>query len=171
MGNPNKLKTMTKLLIFTLIVFTLTSCGGTIKKENIDTSMIISPSDDADKKIKQLDSIYQSAVHVDTSLAVFKSDADQQKLIDAYSTFLKDFGKFLKQNDYTWGHETKCWNRLYFDKDGSVDYYIYNFKSEIEKAKEEQFKLLFAKYIMTHKINITADKKLAQCSPVTFLDN
>jgi hypothetical protein len=84
---------------------------------------------------------------------------------------LQDFGKFLKQNNFTWGQETKCWNRLYFDKDGSVDYYIYNFKSQIEKAKEEQFKLLFAEYIMTHKINITADKKFAQCSPVRFLDN
>jgi|688.fasta_scaffold706674_1 hypothetical protein len=162
---------MTKLFISTLIIFALTSCSGTIKKGNIDTSKIISPSDNAVKKIKQLDSIYQSALHVDTSLAVFKTDADQQKMFDAYSTFLQDFGKFLKQNNFTWGQETKCWNRLYFDKDGSVDYYIYNFKSQIEKAKEEQFKLLFAEYIMTHKINITADKKFAQCSPVRFLDN
>ncbi len=162
---------MTKLFISTLIIYALTSCGGPIKKETIDTSKIISPSENADKKIKQLDSIYQSAVNVDTSLAVFKTDADQQKMFEAYSTFLKDFGKFLKQHDFAWGQETKCWNRLYFDKDGSVDYYIYNFKSQIEKAKEEQFKLLFAEYIMTHKINITADKKFSQCSPVTYLDN
>lgn len=146
-------------------------CSSNKQPVPIDISKVM-PGDSIDQLMSQhLDSIYLSAVHTDTSLAVFKTADEQQKLITAYTEFLKEFGAFLKDHQFTWGGKTKCWNRIYFDNTGSVDYYIYDFKTPIEKEKEIRFRQLFAQYIETHPINIKANRKFAQCSPVTYIDN
>ena len=67
---------------------------------------------DANSKGVSFDSVervYKSAVHTDTSLAVFKTDAEQDSLHNAYVKLLQDFGKFLKQNNFNWEVPTKCW--------------------------------------------------------------
>ena len=50
--------------------------------------------------IKQLDSIYKSAVHTDTSLAVFKTDKEQEAMYNAYVKLLQDFSNFLTENNF-----------------------------------------------------------------------
>ena len=127
--------------------------------------------------IEHLDSVYKSAVHTDTALAVFKNESEQLNLGVAYIHLLKDLGKFLKENDFKWGKATKGFNRIYFAKDGSIDYFLYNFsmksieeKDRPSKEKVEQFKTLLNKFIATYKISMTADVSFAQCSPVTYID-
>jgi hypothetical protein len=58
---------------------------------------------DAQKKgilIEHLDSIYKSAVHVDTSFAVFKTDSMKELMYNAYVKLLRDFGKYLSKNNF-----------------------------------------------------------------------
>ena len=72
---------------------------------------------DAEKKeitIQHLDSIYKSAVHVDTSLAVFKTEKEQEAMGMSYMKLLQDFGKFLSDHNYKWKKPTMCFNRIYF---------------------------------------------------------
>src|SRR5256885_46225 len=133
---------------------------------------------DAEKQGKgylQLESIYKSAVHADTSQAVFKSEAEQQAMGEAYIKLLQDFGKFLKANNFKWERPTKCFNRIYFNTDGTIDYFLYNFltknvKSEDQLSQEKQgeFNRLLNLFIMDYKISMTAKTKFAQCSPVTY---
>ena len=115
--------------------------------------------------------IYKSAIIVaDTSKGVFKTDADREPLTKAYTQLLNDFGKYLKDHNFKWEQPTRCWNRIYFSPDGAIDYYLFDFKTNISNEKLKQYRALFTSFAGSHKINITAQEGFAQCSPVTFMD-
>lgn len=124
-------------------------------------------------RIAHLDSVYKSAVHSDTSLAVFKSDKEQEAMSQAYITLLQDFGKFLKAQGFNWSKPTRCFNRIYFAKDGTIDYFLFNFlgKPEDKPLEEAQleFKRLLNLFIASYQFPLTAKTKFAQCSPTTYM--
>jgi hypothetical protein len=131
---------------------------------------------DAEKQgvsIKHLDSLYRSAVHGDTSLAVFKTEKEQDALQQAYVKLLQDFGKFLSENNFKWEKSTKCFNRIYFNADGTIDYFLFNFLGKAEdKPYEEivkEFQRLLNAFISDYQFSLTSKSKFAQCSPTTFM--
>lgn len=123
--------------------------------------------------INALDSIYKSAVHVDSSKAVFKTDDAQKALYEAYVELLTDLGKFLSANNFKWDEPTRCFNRVYFSNDGTVDYFLFNFLGQPEEKpseeKQEEFEELLNRFIKDYQFSLTADEKFAQCSPVTYM--
>ena len=132
---------------------------GTIKEEKT-----------AGISIPHLDSLYLSAIHIDSTKAVFKSKEESDSLMHCYTRFLREFGRYLRQNDFNWEQTTRCWNRIYFNAGGAVDYYLFDFKTPISDEKMTRFKALFTSFAETHKIGITAKVNFAQCSPVTYTD-
>lgn len=123
--------------------------------------------------IKHLDSIYTSAVHSDTTLAVFKTEAEQIALQKAYIKLLQDFDKFLSANNFKWEKPTKCFNRIYLSADGTIDYFLFNFLGKIEDKPneliEKEFQRLLNLFILDYKFSLTAKTKFAQCSPTTYM--
>lgn len=123
--------------------------------------------------IKHLDSIYTSAVHSDTSLAVFKTDTEQEALQQAYIKLLQDFGKFLSDNNFKWEKPTRCFNRIYFSSNGTIDYFLFNFLGKIEDKPtghtEKEFQRLLNAFISDYEFPLTAETKFAQCSPTTYM--
>lgn len=126
--------------------------------------------------MQNLDVIYKSAVHVDTSQAVFKTDQEQQAMYEAYTRLLQDFGKFLTTNNFKWDKPTRCFNRIYFNSDGTIDYFLYNFltkdvkpEDQLSLDKQTEFNRLLNLFIKDYKISLTATTKFAQCSPSTYM--
>ena len=126
--------------------------------------------------MQNLDGIYKSAVHIDTSQAVFKTDQEQQAMYEAYTKLLQDFGKFLTTNNFKWDKPTKCFNKIYFDSDGTIDYFLYNFltkdvkpEDQLSQDKQAEFNRLLNLFIKDYKISLTAKTKFAQCSPSTYM--
>jgi hypothetical protein len=120
--------------------------------------------------IRHLDSFYRSAVHVDTTKAVFKTEKESDNLTNAYNKFLADFGTYLKENHLKWDQPSRCWNRIYFKADGTVDYYLFEFKTAIKEDQLNRFKDLFRSYASSHKLAVTATVSFAHCSSVVFMD-
>ncbi len=123
--------------------------------------------------IQKLDSIYKSAVHSDTSLAVFKTKPEEATLQQAYIQLLQDLGKFLSLNNFKWDKATRCFNRIYFNAEGNIDYFLFNFlgKTAEEKPSEQhrkEFQRLLNLFIKDYKFALSAKVKFAQCSPVTY---
>jgi len=122
--------------------------------------------------MQHLDNIYKSAVHEDVKLAVFKTHAEQENFKAAYMKLLQDLGSFLKANNFKWENQTRCFNRIYLNADGSIDYFLYNFpKNQITAKKEKEFTRLLNLFIRDYKFALTANEKFAQCSPVKYSDN
>jgi len=123
--------------------------------------------------IDKLDSSYKSAVHVDTSLAVFKTDSAQEKMHEAYVKLLQDFGKFLSEHNFKWDKPTRCFNRIYFSPGGTIDYFLYNFlgkpEDKLPEEKQKKFNTILNRFINDYKLAVTANVKFAQCSPATYM--
>ncbi|AKQ44515.1 hypothetical protein TH63_00925 [Rufibacter radiotolerans] len=117
-----------------------------------------------------LDAQYKSAVHEDSTLAVF-TGPDQQKLVAAYQQLLQELGRHLRQNGFTWGKPTRAFNRFYFNADGTIDYYLFNFNpQEADAQKQAEFQRLMAEFIKTHRLAMEAPVPFSQCSPVVYKD-
>lgn len=130
---------------------------------------------DAEKQgilLKNLDSLYKSALHSDVKLAVFKTVEDQANLRKAYVDLLQNLASFLKTHHFKWLKQTRCYNRIYFNANGTVDYFLYNFSREqISAEKELEFGRLLNLFVKDYRFPLTANESFAQCSPVKYSDN
>ncbi|MEQ8473368.1 MAG: hypothetical protein RIC35_19380 [Marinoscillum sp.] len=120
-------------------------------------------------QISMLDSLYLSGIHSDSSKAVFADQ--QQEYIKAYYAMLHDLNAYLNQNDFRWGGQTRCFNRIYFDESGEIDYFLFNFQEgELAAEKQDEFAVLLNEFIGEFKFSLSKNVKFAQCSPVNFRD-
>ncbi|WP_417353249.1 hypothetical protein [Flavobacterium alkalisoli] len=114
----------------------------------------------------EVENVYKPAIGPG---GVFTTDEDVQKHIEAYQNFLKGLGDYLVKNNFKWEETTKGFNRIYMDITGKVEYYLYDFKTDITQEKEKEFNRLLNGYIKRINFEITAPVKFAQCSPFTFV--
>ncbi|PZR37676.1 MAG: hypothetical protein DI538_11865 [Azospira oryzae] len=118
--------------------------------------------------LQKLDSIYRPALSSD-SLHVFIGK--EKEFFEGYTHLLKDLGGYLKKNNFNWSKNTRCFNRIYLNKEGQIDYFLFNFKpGEISTDKEVQFEKLLGVFIQTYQFPLKANSKFAQCSPVVYSD-
>jgi len=131
---------------------------------------------DAEKQgisMQHLDSIYKNAVNSDTSLAIFKTDAEQEKLQQSYTKLLKDLGNYLLKNNFKWEKKTQSFNKVYFNNDGSIDYFLFVFRGSAEEkpseSKQKEFLRLLNLFIKDYKFALTANTKFTQCGGAAYL--
>jgi hypothetical protein len=111
----------------------------------------------------------KALVHANTNLAVFKTPQEQQSLQKAYIQFMQGLGTYLKAHNFKWDKQVRCFNRIYFTKNGKVDYFLYNFKpGDITAEKEKEFARLLDGFIQDHQFALTANEPFAQCSPIKY---
>ena len=131
-------------------------------------AMTFSEAKEIGISISHLDSIYKSGIHSDTTLAVFISN--QNEYILAYQKLLQDLGEFLRANDFFWENRTRGLNRIYFDKSGKIDFFLYIFRpDQLTTHQENTFKELLNKFIIDYQFPLTANIGFNQCSPVTYM--
>jgi hypothetical protein len=119
--------------------------------------------------VETLDSLYMNGVHTNPDSAVF---ADKQtQYIKAYYGLLQDINTYLNSNSFRWGGMTRCFNRIYFNEDGSIQYFIYSFEDgEISTEREEEFDQLLNEFIADYRFPLANNKKFSQCSPANYRD-
>ena len=123
-----------------------------------------------DVSTKVLDSIYKSALHSEPSLGLFNDNSEE--FIAAYQKMLNDLNSYLNKNNFNWEEMTKGFNRIYFSKDGKVEYFIYSFRpNQLSTEKMEQFQLLLTQFIATYQFPMKSSEGFAQCSPVNYMPN
>ncbi len=119
--------------------------------------------------MSHLDSIYKSGAHIDSTKAAFAGH--EEEFFDSWKKMLVDFATFLKKNGFKWNKPTKCFNRIYFKNDGSIVYFLYNFRSgEIDESKEKEFNSLLNEFIKTYKFPMTNKVNFSQCGSVSYTD-
>ncbi|HMC97007.1 MAG TPA: hypothetical protein VKG92_05105 [Flavobacteriales bacterium] len=115
-----------------------------------------------------LDSIYRSGAHVDSTKAVFGTE--QEEFFDAYQGMLQDLGKYLKAHDFIWEQPVKGFNRIYFSKEGKIDYFLYSIRpGQLTVEQEKRFDELLKGFVADYRFPMTAEVGFAQCSGVTYM--
>lgn len=125
--------------------------------------------------LSEFDKNYQSALHEDNSKAVFKTPEEQEKVQKAYTKLLQDLNSFLAQNKFKWEKKTRCFQRIYFSPDGTIDYFIYNFNlksvspGDIPSQEQQlEFRRLLSIFIRDYVFDMKAAVPFAQCSPTVY---
>lgn len=143
-----------------------------------DKAMTFNEAKTMGNPVEKLDKVYKGALHTETIPGVFKTEAEQEQLIAAYTKLLQDFATYLKENKFKWERPTRCFNRIYINKNGAIDYFIYNFsvnkdkpEENISEAKAAEFKRLLNAFVKDYRFSVTANEQFAQCSPVTYRDS
>ena len=152
-----------KKIIIVFIISTLSQlCNAQNKSMTFDEAKRLN-------LYEALDSLYKGGLDSDSTRAIFK---DQKAYIQAYQGFLRNFAKFLKLNNFVWAKPSvRCFNKIYFAQNGSVDYFLYNFKDgEISPEQAKSFAELVEQFIKTEQFGLQANVKFAQCSPVKYSD-
>jgi len=120
-------------------------------------------------KIEDIEKQYRNAIDTPPNASVFKDE----QLQPAYTKLLQDLGKFLSKNNFKWEKKTKCFQRIYFNNDGTIDYFIFNFlgKPEDQPSTEKQaeFGKLVNQFVQDYKFSLSAKVKFAQCSPTSYM--
>ena len=151
-------------IIFTILISTVSSNAQ-------NKALTFKQAELEGKSYIHLDSLYKSAIHSNEELAVFKSQKEQLEVQKAYQSLIFDLSKFLSESNFRWGKTTKCFNRIYFNKKGKIDYFLYSFpEGEITNEKEREFSRLLNIFVKKKKIQLNAKEKFAQCSPIKYND-
>lgn len=118
--------------------------------------------------IEKLDSVYLSGIGSDSIETVFKGQ--EKTYIDAYFSFIHKLSAYLNENNFRWGEQIRCFNRIYFVADGKIEYHIYDFKTYLSDSQKQEFQQLVNEFIVNFKFDLQAEKPFAQCSAVNFRD-
>jgi hypothetical protein len=111
--------------------------------------------------LSDLDESYQNAIHSDSSKALFKNTSDFHQ---EWKVFLTDVKDYIRENDFKWEQNLRLFNKVYFAKDGSIDYYFYLIRSShLTKEQKQRFKELLNEFISDYKFPLTADVNFTQC--------
>jgi hypothetical protein len=114
-----------------------------------------------------LDSSYRSALHVDSTKAVFGDR--KQEFWDAWQDFLGRLGAHLKSNGLRWAQDTQLTTRIYFNADGTVNTFLYSFpRGHTDLEQQKRFGELLNAFLRENRIGATATEGFAQCGPVMF---
>lgn len=119
--------------------------------------------------LAKLDSLYPNALGSGKAEGAFKS---QQKFGKQWAQFHEDLMLYLNTNGLKWGKPTNCFNKIYFNADGKIEYWFFNFFKADSIPENIQAKYLelitaFSK-IYTFKDKIPS--QFTQCATVTFFD-
>ena len=129
--------------------------------------------DDLDKrKSLLLDSLFPSALHADSSIAVFFNREDE--FISAWNSFLLDFGIYLSEYDFKWSKTIKSFNKAYFNKNGTINTFVYNFRNgDLTNEQAEHFQILLENFSKNYKLKIkeNAKRNFSQCGPTKYRPN
>jgi hypothetical protein len=119
----------------------------------------------------ELDARFPPAMAVNPDDAVFGGREDE--FFNAWTTLLSDFAAQLSGAGYQWGKKTGCFCRVYFNSDGTIHTFLYNFKNgSVDPEKEKFFHRELTSFIQDYalKVDQPAPSAFSQCGPVTFSD-
>jgi len=124
----------------------------------------------AEIKKKNLDSIYTALLDPDNT-----RDTEYEQVITAWSTFHKKLSSYIKEADFKWevpDSVITIYNKIYFDKDGKVEYYLFKIGNpSISEKKRIEFNALLQKFSKEVSMDIKRSQGYAQCGHTKYLNN
>jgi hypothetical protein len=103
------------------------------------------------------------------SAAIFGVGQDQY--IKLYQEYLGELGRYLSDQGFEWERPRWCFNKIYFNEEGKVDYFLYNFRpGEITDEMAVEFQKHLENFVKVSEFPAKPHSAFSQCSPVTYVD-
>jgi hypothetical protein len=127
--------------------------------------------DSAGISFTEFDSLYVKAFVMDTTVqSAFKGR--EKDFLSEYYSLTQEFTTFLNQNEFYWNNTTKTFSKMYFSKDGKMEYWFLKIKDpEMSEERTKQLKNLAVQFMKKRHIQLPTSQSFQQCGSVTFRDN
>lgn len=99
----------------------------------------------------------------------------EYKIVTAsWSEFHKKASQFIKEENFKWevpDSTITILNRIYFDKNGTIDYYIFKIRnSSVSAEKRDEYEKVLQKFSKEVKLDLKRDEKYAQCGKIKYMN-
>jgi hypothetical protein len=111
--------------------------------------------------LQHLDSLYERAID---------SDSKEDYYIDAWTKMFQALKDTLVKENFTWVSPTTAFNRVCFQKNGSIDYFLYKFKTDIDPSKVMEFNAILNRFIKTYRFPKTKNKNFFYTGNIDYFD-
>lgn len=96
-----------------------------------------------------------------------------EEAMQSWTDIHVELNKFLQKEQFDWGTDAeriKIFNKIYFQKDGQVKYYVYGVYADVSPEKVSAFGELAKEFFTDQKISLTRDVDFAQCGKASLLN-
>ena len=96
-----------------------------------------------------------------------------EEALQSWTDIHVELNKFLHKEQFDWGIDDKrikIFNKIYFQKDGQVKYYVYGIHADVSPEKVTAFGELAQEFFTDQKISLTRDVDFAQCGKASLLN-
>lgn len=102
------------------------------------------------------------------------TESEYKAVKASWSEFHKQVSKFIKEENFNWevpDSTISIVNRIYFDKNGTIDYYAFKILNpSIPAEKRSEFENVLKKFSKEIKLNLKRDEQYAQCGKTKYLN-
>lgn len=116
-------------------------------------------------RMDKIESKYKAAIGVDSLNAVFYKQEDIEAFAMEWGSFLQDMGAYLKENGLLINE--RVFIRVFFDKDGRVDYFFYNIANNesplLDRKEKKRFEKAIKGFAKTARIKASSKEGFKQC--------
>lgn len=164
---------MIKALITALFTAVITCCVPNQDIENTESNNpnVVNYDDkmtfEEIKKLK-LDDYYPNLL--DPKLS---SESDYKKVVLSWTKFHQEISSYLKEAQFQWeaaDSSISIVNKIYFDKDGRVEYYVFRITNPSVSAKKKaEFTQIILDFSKNVKIDLIREEQFSQCGKTRLL--
>jgi hypothetical protein len=163
-------RTIVTIVAILLVLISCTSEGNTTKEQQSEV-MVFNLADDADKK--KFSSLQLDKTHLNM-LDPSTAKESHKEALKSWTDIHYGLNEFLKKEQFDWGVKSeriKIFNKIYFQKDGHVKYYVYGIHTDVPAESKAAFGKLAQQFFTTEKISLTRDVDFAQCGKASLLNS
>ena len=119
---------------------------------------------------KSLDSIYISAINVINDESGNYIYENEEEVMEAWYKMFEDISIFLWKTEEMKEVEIRIFQRVYFNKDGKIDYYLYKIQNHNEITEEQALQVANSlnEFVKEYQFSFSAIKDFVQCGVAKF---
>ena len=116
---------------------------------------------------KTLDSLYCNAMDDGSGNFVFEN---KEEVMEAWTKMLTDISSFLFRKAEIKNIEVKLFQRVYFNKEGKIDYLLYNIRNKDDVTEEQLQQVIdvLNEFVKDYQFSLSADRDFVQCGTAIF---
>jgi len=168
---PMKTKHILNFALLISMFIGMTSCNNKGNSVEIDPKIVSFDNRLAFAEFRKLnlDSSYTNLLNPANS-----TETEFEVVMESWTQMHQKVSKFIKEENFKWEVSDSTItinNRIYFDKDGTIDYYAFKIiNPSVPLEKRRAYEKVLQKFSKQIKLDLPRDEKYAQCGKIRYLN-
>jgi hypothetical protein len=175
--SQNKLMKNKILLILLISILNITTNYSGFSQDSQQKAFTFSEAKQKNINIDNLDKTYKlSTGGEENPEYIYGTDEKKEEFANQYYLLIKKFANFILKNDLILKAPIKLKHSIYFNYDGTIDYFLYEFekidgKIALNESEQKKFNKLLNEYLAEYQTTLISKQLHRFSNSVTFREN